>query len=173
MQIYAIWIYENYGDTTTPTIKSAYLKSYTSDQTPTKSIIELSMDQAKEKQILDTLLNDSPPNKYHYYRIPSFSLSDKDALSYHSKGPIFKGCFSLIISEELTERQTTYLMRNIIAKGRDLTEIINNPEKFTKSYHHTTAELLKYDEPSNNDDEAKTVASFSRPCNLGFSCFGI
>ena len=75
-------------------------------------------------------------NKFHLFYYRDFTHN-----------PMVRGCFVIIGSENLNElsfSQKCKLSQNILAEGRVLSDIINEPERFMKEFVVTDLQMDKY-----------------------------
>lgn len=128
MKIYAIWKLEK-ADQVTPEAEYA------------DSLIKAGMDTKKEQKLLEDRIKTTTKGKLDKTPIQQKPYDEDSALSYHSfvKFAFLKGACLIIGDDEfakLPEEARTILVRNILTPGRQLSEVIADPLKYSNTYHH-------------------------------------
>ena len=134
MKIYAIW---KLTDTTSDTVEKIYANE----------LYKSGMTEEKELAMIKMRIANTPKAEENKQSLISNGYADYAALSYYNEGrrAFLKGACLVIGDNEfgqIAPNQVTNLLRNILTDGRDLQDIIDDPNDFCSRYDF----ILKEDE---------------------------
>lgn len=130
------------------------------------------MTEKDARRLLSDLETNLPAGGKDIQRITSHGFSDFNALSYQDFNGHARLCGSCIILgnaslNRLKPSQHTNLLRNTLAKGRDLADIINAPCNFTNQRVYTQYEIDWANSPPPAQSQAQNSNRlFSQPSAL-------
>ncbi len=170
MKIYAIWkLSTKDGEI----VEAAYSDSF----------FQMGMNDAKEKQLVDSRIKTTIQGKYATEAIAQQGYQDYPVLSYYNFRPVafIKGACVIIGDkefEQLEDSEQSFLIRNILPANRDLSKVIDDPEHYTSQYDyiHTrepgmpsvtdTGPARFFQDPTQLDNRANALTNL-------FACFNL